>query len=90
MQSDRLVFFFVCLALIAHFITLRRLTALDAGSGAFFGLAAYSYLSGHSQLERQRAQILQSKSMFGMRSRQLGITSISLGLAWLGLWRLVK
>ena len=58
-----------------------------AGSGAFLGLAAYSYLSGMSQLDRQRTAILQSKSVFGMRSRRLGITGISLGLLWMGLWR---
>ncbi|KAG5980237.1 hypothetical protein E4U55_004260 [Claviceps digitariae] len=57
------------------------------GSGAFFGLSAYSYFSGMSQLEKQRQAILQSKSMFGMRSRRLGITGISLGLVWMGLWR---
>lgn len=57
------------------------------GSGAFFGLGAYSYFSGMSQLERQRAAILHSKSMFGMRSRKFGITTISLGLVWMGLWR---
>jgi len=60
------------------------------GGGAFLGLAAYSYLSGQSQLEAQRAKILASGSRFGMRSRSLGITGISLGLAWLGIWRLVK
>ncbi|PNY27485.1 Uncharacterized protein TCAP_02598 [Tolypocladium capitatum] len=57
------------------------------GSGAFFGLAAYSYFSGMSQLEKQRAAILQSKSMFGMRSRRFGIMGISAGLVWMGLWR---
>ncbi|KAG7286323.1 hypothetical protein NEMBOFW57_008632 [Staphylotrichum longicolle] len=60
------------------------------GGGAFLGLAAYSYVSGQSQLEKQRAKILASGSRFGMRSRSLGITGISLGLAWLGIWRLVK
>ncbi|KAL6856487.1 hypothetical protein J3F83DRAFT_752723 [Trichoderma novae-zelandiae] len=60
------------------------------GSGAFFGLAAYSYFSGMSQLERQRAAILQSKSMFGMRSRKFGIVTISASLAWMGLWRAFK
>ncbi|KAH8905647.1 hypothetical protein BR93DRAFT_980249 [Coniochaeta sp. PMI_546] len=60
------------------------------GSGAFLGLAAYSYLSGTSQLERNKAQIIAKRSMFGMRSRKLGITGISLGLAWLGIWRFVK
>jgi len=53
-------------------------------------LAAYSYFSGHSQLEKQQAQILASGSRFGMRSRRLGINIISLSLAWLGVWRLTK
>ncbi|KAK4239938.1 hypothetical protein C8A03DRAFT_42480 [Achaetomium macrosporum] len=60
------------------------------GGGAFLGLAAYSYISGQSQLEQQRAKILASGSRFGMRSRSLAITGISLGLAWLGIWRLAK
>ncbi|KAI0114470.1 hypothetical protein GGR51DRAFT_556332 [Nemania sp. FL0031] len=60
----------------------------DRGGGAFIGLAAYSYFSGNAQLERQRAAILASKSMFGMRSRRFGIATTSLGLAWLGIWRL--
>ncbi|KAJ2974332.1 hypothetical protein NQ176_g6112 [Zarea fungicola] len=57
------------------------------GSGAFFGLAAYSYFSGTTQLERQRKTILASNSMFGMRSRKAGIIGISLGLAYMGFWR---
>ncbi|PHH84139.1 hypothetical protein CDD83_2409 [Cordyceps sp. RAO-2017] len=57
------------------------------GSGAFFGLAAYGYFSGMSQLEKQRAAILKSRSVFGIWSRQLGVTGISLGLVWMGLWR---
>ncbi|RGP74391.1 exosome complex [Fusarium sporotrichioides] len=60
------------------------------GSGAFFGLGAYSYFSGMSQLEKQKDLILRSKSPFGMRSRKLGITSISLALVWMGLWRALK
>ncbi|KAL2115475.1 hypothetical protein VTJ04DRAFT_9730 [Mycothermus thermophilus] len=60
------------------------------GGGAFLGLAAYSYWSGHSQLEQQKAKILASGSRFGMRSRSMGITAISLSLAWLGLWRLFR
>lgn len=60
------------------------------GSGAFFGLAAYSYYSGMSQLEKQRLVIAQSRSMFGLRSRKLGITGIALGLFWMGLWRAFK
>ncbi|KAK3995755.1 hypothetical protein QBC44DRAFT_319330 [Cladorrhinum sp. PSN332] len=60
------------------------------GGGAFLGLAAYSYITGQQQLELAKAKILASKSPFGMRSRRMGITGISLGLAWLGIWRLFK
>ncbi|KAK4466527.1 hypothetical protein QBC42DRAFT_259134 [Cladorrhinum samala] len=60
------------------------------GGGAFLGLAGYSYITGQQQLELQKAKIMASKSMFGMRSRSMGITGISLGLAWLGFWRLFK
>ncbi|KAK4191101.1 hypothetical protein QBC35DRAFT_35471 [Podospora australis] len=60
------------------------------GGGAFLGLAAYSYLSGQSQLEKQQAVIMAKNPFFGMRSRRMGITGISLGLAWLGLYRLFK
>ena len=73
-----------------HFLGVLGELNLPVGSGAFFGLAAYSYISGQSQLEKQRAKILQSKSIFGMRSRKLGIVSISLGLTWMGLWRLIN
>ncbi|KAM7221297.1 hypothetical protein V8F06_003265 [Rhypophila decipiens] len=57
------------------------------GSGAFFGLAGYTYWSGQNQLTLQQKKILASGSRFGMRSRRLGITGISLALAWLGAWR---
>lgn len=63
---------------------------LCVGGSAFLGLAAYNYLSGMGHLERQRAAILKSKSMFGMGSRKLGVASISMGLAYLGLWRLFR
>jgi hypothetical protein len=43
-----------------------------------------------SQLEKQRAVIMQSKSIFGMRSRKFGIVTISASLAWMGLWRAFK
>lgn len=54
------------------------------------GLGAYSYFSGHSQLRAQQAQIIASKSIFGIKSRQAGITTIALSLAGLGFWRLVN
>jgi hypothetical protein len=60
------------------------------GSGAFLGLAAYSYFSGMSQLERNRQVLLQRKTMFGLRSRKAGVVGISLGLAYMGLWRAIK
>jgi hypothetical protein len=65
-------------------------TNKGTGSGAFFGLGAYSYFSGMSQLDKQKDLILRSKSPFGMRSRKFGITSISLALVWMGLWRALK
>ena len=61
-----------------------------AGSGAFLGLSAFNYLSGTAQLEKRRAEVLSSKSIFGMRSRRAGITGLSLGLAWMGIWRLMR
>jgi hypothetical protein len=60
------------------------------GGGAFLALGGYNYISGNAHLERQRAAILASKSMFGMRSRKVGVAGISLGLAYLGIWRLFK
>ncbi|KAH8170506.1 hypothetical protein LIA77_09287 [Sarocladium implicatum] len=60
------------------------------GSGAFLGLAGYSYFSGMAQLERNQQALLQKKTMFGMKSRKAGVIGISLGLAYLGLWRAFK
>jgi hypothetical protein len=60
------------------------------GAAAFMGLGVYSYFSGHSQLKAQQAKILKSKSLFGLKSRQAGITGIALTLAGMGFWRLVN
>ncbi|KAH8685666.1 hypothetical protein BGZ60DRAFT_522950 [Tricladium varicosporioides] len=60
------------------------------GATAFMGLGAYTYYSGHSQLKSQHAKILASKSIFGIKSRQAGITTIALSLAGLGFYRLVN
>jgi len=60
------------------------------GAAAFMGLGAYSYFSGHKQLEQQRAAILKSGSMFGMKSRQAGISGIAFTLGVIGFWRLVN
>ncbi|KAK9782812.1 hypothetical protein AB5N19_09395 [Seiridium cardinale] len=58
------------------------------GGGAFLGLGAYSYFSGMSQIEQQRAKIIASKSFLGVRSRKAGIAATSLGLVWMGIYRL--
>ncbi|PHH50172.1 hypothetical protein CFIMG_006210RA [Ceratocystis fimbriata CBS 114723] len=59
------------------------------GSGAFLTLSGFNYFSGMSQLEKRQAEVIRSGSMFGMRSRRMGITGISVGLAYLGLYRLM-
>ncbi|KAH8784958.1 hypothetical protein F5883DRAFT_533848 [Diaporthe sp. PMI_573] len=58
------------------------------GGATFLGLAGYSYISGMSQLDKQRAAILKSNSWLGMRGRRMGIGGLSLGLAYMGLYRL--
>ncbi|KAH8596479.1 hypothetical protein B0O99DRAFT_510490, partial [Bisporella sp. PMI_857] len=60
------------------------------GAGAFMGLGAYSYFSGHRQLQLNQARILKSKSMIGFRGRQIGITSIAASFVGLGIYRLVN
>lgn len=65
-----------------------RCCLVEIGGTAFLGLAGYSYISGMSQLEKQRAVILKSNSWLGMRGRRMGISGLSLGLAYLGLYRL--
>lgn len=65
----------------------RRCLARTGGA-TFLGLAGWSYISGMSQLDKQRAVILKSNSWLGMRGRRMGIGGLSLGLAYLGLYRL--
>jgi len=60
------------------------------GAGAFIGLGVYSYFSGKHQLQQQQAKIMKSGSLFGMRARQGGITSIAAILVGMGFWRLVN
>jgi hypothetical protein len=43
-----------------------------------------------AQLQQQRQAIIKSGKFFGIRSRQAGITAISLSLLWAGMWRLFK
>ena len=60
------------------------------GASAFIGLGAYSYFSGKHQLRQQRDSILKSRSLFGMKARQAGITGIASVLVGLGVWRLIN
>ncbi|KAF2237952.1 hypothetical protein EV356DRAFT_508522 [Viridothelium virens] len=60
------------------------------GGGAFIGLGVYSFFSGRYQLRQRQAEILKSNSMFGMRSRQLGISGLAMTLVAVGAYRLVR
>lgn len=60
------------------------------GACAFIGLGTYSYFSGKHQLRQQQTAILKSKSRFGIRSRQAGITTIAAAFVGMGLWRLIN
>ena len=68
----------------------RSLTSWMTGTAVFLGLGGYSYFSGMSQLEQQKAKILQSNTMFGLRSRRFGISAISLAFVGMGVWRATK
>jgi hypothetical protein len=68
------------------FLHVQLLTCL-AGSGAFLGLGAYTYMSGHSQLKAQEAAIKRSKSIFGMASRRAAITGTATALVGAGVYR---
>ncbi|KAF3760722.1 hypothetical protein M406DRAFT_268649 [Cryphonectria parasitica EP155] len=58
------------------------------GGTAFIGLAGYSYWEGMKQLEKNRASILKSKPWIGIRGRKAGLIGTSVGLAWMGIYRL--
>ncbi|KAH8701295.1 hypothetical protein GQ44DRAFT_55876 [Phaeosphaeriaceae sp. PMI808] len=57
------------------------------GSATFFGLGAFTYVSGHSQLTANEATIRASKSMFGMGSRRAAITGTAAVMVGLGAYR---
>ncbi|KAL6709382.1 hypothetical protein ACN47E_001789 [Coniothyrium glycines] len=57
------------------------------GTATFLGLGAFTYISGHSQIEANAATIRASKSMFGMRSRKMAITGTSAAMVGLGVYR---
>lgn len=69
---------------------LTDLTYICTGGTAFIGLAGYSYWEGMRQLENNRATILKSRSAkyIGMRGRRASLVATSLGLAWMGIYRL--
>ncbi|KAH9873291.1 hypothetical protein J1614_005689 [Plenodomus biglobosus] len=57
------------------------------GTATFLGLGAFTYISGHSQIQANAAAIKASKSMFGIRSRRAAITATSAVMAGLGVYR---
>ncbi|KAF1999728.1 hypothetical protein P154DRAFT_436347 [Amniculicola lignicola CBS 123094] len=57
------------------------------GTGAFIGLGAYTYISGHAQLRKQEALIRKSGSAFGMRSRGAALTGTAVICCGLGVYR---
>ncbi|KAG9242697.1 hypothetical protein BJ878DRAFT_514181 [Calycina marina] len=60
------------------------------GATVLIGAGAYSYYSGHRNLQLQQARILASNPRIGMKGRQVGITSIALSLVGLGMYRLIN
>ena len=51
------------------------------------GLGAYTYWSGHRQLQVREREIMKSGSQINMSARRLGITGTATLLAGLGLYR---
>lgn len=60
------------------------------GATTLIGLGAYSYFSGKHHLQIREAAIMQSRSRFGMKSRQTGVTTIAISFVGMGLWRLLN
>ncbi|CBX91695.1 hypothetical protein LEMA_P072030.1 [Plenodomus lingam JN3] len=57
------------------------------GTATFLGLGAFTYISGHAQIQANAAAIKASKSIFGMRSRRAAITGTSAVMVGLGVYR---
>ncbi|KAF2850200.1 hypothetical protein T440DRAFT_451389 [Plenodomus tracheiphilus IPT5] len=57
------------------------------GTATFLGLGAFTYVSGHAQVQANAAAIKASKSMFGIRSRRAAITGTSAVMVGLGVYR---
>ncbi|TID16511.1 Alanine-tRNA ligase [Venturia nashicola] len=60
------------------------------GATTFVGLGGFTYYTGHAQLRQSEAMILKSGSKLGMAQRRAGITAMSIGMAAIGLYRLVN
>ncbi|KAH9861255.1 hypothetical protein IAQ61_010992 [Plenodomus lingam] len=60
---------------------------LTTGTATFLGLGAFTYISGHAQIQANAAAIKASKSIFGMRSRRAAITGTSAVMVGLGVYR---
>jgi hypothetical protein len=71
--------------LFSHDFILHTHTSI--GSATFLGLGAFTYISGHSQIQANAATIRASKSMFGVRSRGMAITGTSAVMVGLGVYR---
>lgn len=69
-------------------LLLTQSVPLCIGGTAFIGLGGYTYWEGMKHLEANRAMILKSKSLVSMGGRKAGIAGISIGLAWMGIYRL--
>ncbi|QDS67897.1 hypothetical protein FKW77_008233 [Venturia effusa] len=77
-------------SLYKSFTMAFRLTDSAAGAATFVGLGGFTYVTGHAQLRKSQAQILKSGSRMGMAPRRAGITFMSIGMAAIGLYRLVN
>lgn len=71
-------------------IILSLLTNIIEGATTFVGLGGFTYYTGHAQLRQSEAMILKSGSKLGMAPRRAGITAMSIGMAAIGLYRLVN
>jgi hypothetical protein len=67
--------------------TSRRCADMSKGSATFVGIGAFTYVSGHSQLQANEAAVRASKSMFGMGSRRAAITGTASVMVGLGVYR---
>lgn len=76
----------------SYFTLDQNLELMDIilGASTFVGLGGFTYFTGHAQLRQQQATILKSGSKLGMAPRRAGITIMSMGMAAIGMYRLVN